>query len=89
MREYDPAKWIDTYKDRIKLAHLKDMTKDEEKFFAEVGTGCIDFQPILEKGNEADIQWWIIEQDATRRTPFESIEISLNNLRKMLDEQKM
>lgn len=88
-REYDPVKWIDTYRDRTKLVHLKDMTKDEERFFAEVGTGSIDFQAILKKGDEADIQWWIIEQDATRRTPFESIEISLNNLRKMLDKQKM
>ncbi|MGN8843146.1 sugar phosphate isomerase/epimerase family protein [Niallia sp. HCP3S3_B10] len=85
-REYDPAKWIDTYRDRIKLVHLKDMTEDEERFFAEVGTGAIDFPAILKKGDVADIQWWIIEQDATRRTPFESIEISLNNLRKMLDE---
>ncbi|MDU1845921.1 MAG: sugar phosphate isomerase/epimerase [Niallia nealsonii] len=87
-REYDPAQWIDTYKNRTKLVHLKDMTTDEERFFAEVGTGSIDFQAILEKGEEADIQWWIIEQDATRRTPFESIEISLNNLRKILGEQK-
>ncbi|SLK37072.1 Hydroxypyruvate isomerase [Mycobacteroides abscessus subsp. abscessus] len=85
-REYDPAKWMDTYRDRTKLVHLKDMTEDEERFFAEVGTGAIDFQAILKKGDEADIQWWIIEQDATRRTPFESIEISFNNLRKMLDE---
>lgn len=87
-REYDPAKWIDTFRERTKLVHLKDMTKDEEGFFAEVGTGAIDFQSILKQGNEADIQWWIIEQDATRRTPFESIEISLNNLRKMLDKLK-
>lgn len=86
-RDYDPAKWIDTYKDRTKLVHLKDMTTDEEHFFAEVGTGGIDFQAILEKGEEADIQWWIIEQDATRRTPFESIEISLRNLREMLTKR--
>jgi len=87
-RGYDPAEWIATYKDRTKLVHLKDMTTDEEQFFAAVGTGSINFQAILEKGEEAEIHWWIIEQDATRRTPFESIEISLNNLRKMLDRQK-
>lgn len=88
-RDYDPAKWIETYKDRMKLIHLKDMTTDEEQFFAEVGTGSIDFQAILEKGEDADIQWWIIEQDATRRTPLESIEISLRNLKEMLTEQKI
>lgn len=77
----DPVKWIERYKNRAPLVHLKDMTVDDEQFFAELGTGGIDVDSILNIGNNADVQWWIVEQDKSRRTPFESIEISLNYLK--------
>ncbi|MCK6208723.1 sugar phosphate isomerase/epimerase [Bacillus infantis] len=80
----DPAAWIKRYKGRSPLVHLKDMTKDEEQFFAELGTGSIDLEEILSLGDEAGVKWWVVEQDATRLTPFESIEISIKYLKKQL-----
>lgn len=79
-----PEKWIDRYKNRTPLVHLKDMTKDEEQFFAELGTGGVDIESVLNIGEETGVQWWVVEQDMSRRTPFESIEISINYLKTKL-----
>ncbi|NYE08100.1 sugar phosphate isomerase/epimerase [Bacillus niacini] len=81
-----PAEWISRYQNRTPLIHLKDMTTDEEQFFAELGTGVVDIESVLRKGEEAGVQWWIIEQDASRLTPFESIEISINYLKRKLKQ---
>jgi hypothetical protein len=58
---------------------------DEEGFFAELGTGGVDIESILNHGGKSGVQWWIIEQDVSRLTPFESIEISINYLKQKLE----
>jgi sugar phosphate isomerase/epimerase len=80
-----PVDWMERYQNRTPLIHLKDMTLDEEGFFAELGTGGVDIESILDHGEKAGVQWWIIEQDASRITPFESIEISINYLKQKLE----
>ncbi|RSK26185.1 sugar phosphate isomerase/epimerase [Bacillus sp. HMF5848] len=80
----DPVEWLKRYKGRSPLVHLKDMTVDDEKFFAELGTGGVDLTSILQTGDEAGVKWWIVEQDQSRRTPFESIEMSLEYLKTKL-----
>ncbi|MBW8351986.1 sugar phosphate isomerase/epimerase [Bacillus sp. IITD106] len=80
----NPVEWIKKYQNRTPLVHLKDMTTDEEKFFAELGTGGVDVEAVLNIGEEANVKWWIVEQDASRKTPFESIEISINYLKEKL-----
>ncbi|MDR7076967.1 sugar phosphate isomerase/epimerase [Neobacillus niacini] len=77
----NPVEWMNRYKNRTPLIHLKDMTTDDEQFFAELGTGCVDIEAVLKIGEESGVHWWIVEQDFSRRTPFESIEISLNYLK--------
>ncbi|MBS4202691.1 sugar phosphate isomerase/epimerase family protein [Lederbergia citrea] len=79
-----PVEWINRYKNRTPLVHLKDMTTDEEQFFAELGTGGVDLEAVLNIGEEAAVQWWVVEQDVSRKTPFESIEISMNYLKTKL-----
>ncbi|KRG14450.1 xylose isomerase [Virgibacillus soli] len=76
-----PTEWIKRYKGRTPLVHLKDMTVDEEQFFAELGTGGVDLESVLALGEEANVEWWVVEQDQSRKTPFESIEISINYLK--------
>ncbi|HYK74052.1 MAG TPA: sugar phosphate isomerase/epimerase [Pseudoneobacillus sp.] len=76
--------WIHRYKNRTPLIHLKDMTTDEEQYFAELGTGGVDIEAILTIGEDAGVEWWVVEQDESRRTPFESIEISMNYLKTKL-----
>ncbi|MED1562316.1 xylose isomerase [Alkalihalobacillus alcalophilus ATCC 27647 = CGMCC 1.3604] len=80
-----PSKWLKNYQGRTPLVHLKDMTLDEEKFFAELGTGGVDLEEVLKMGTENDVQWWVVEQDESRISPLESIEISINHLKKMAD----
>src|SRR5699024_6569009 len=77
----DPVDWLERYKGRTPLVHLKDMTTDHEQFLAELGTGEVDIDSVLEKGNSNDIKWWVVEQDESRLTPFESIDISINYLK--------
>jgi sugar phosphate isomerase/epimerase len=77
----NPVEWINRYKNRTPLIHLKDMTTDGEQFFAELGTGGVEIEAVLHKGEENGVEWWVVEQDLSSRTPFESIEISMNYLR--------
>jgi sugar phosphate isomerase/epimerase len=77
----NPVEWINRYKNRTPLIHLKDMTTDGEQYFAELGTGGVDIEAVLRKGMENGVQWWVVEQDVCRRSPLESIEISMNYLK--------
>lgn len=77
----NPVEWMERYKKRTPLIHLKDMTTDGEQYFAELGTGGVDIESVLHKGKENGVQWWVVEQDVCRRSPFESIEISMNYLK--------
>jgi sugar phosphate isomerase/epimerase len=78
----DPAAWIRKLKGRIPLLHLKDMTVRANKpIMAEVGEGNLNWPAILAAAREAGVQWYIIEQDTCERDPFESLAISLRNLK--------
>ncbi|MFB5662808.1 sugar phosphate isomerase/epimerase family protein [Alteribacillus sp. HJP-4] len=79
----DPLEFIKPYVGRMPIIHLKDMSADEEKTFAEVGTGLIDFEPILHWGENSGVEWYAVEQDECRGNPMDSLQTSLNNLNKM------
>lgn len=90
-------KWIQKLAGRIDLLHLKDYriqlpqqdTVDRKTLqgcieFAEIGEGTLDWKSIIPEGDKAGAVWLPIEQDDTYgRDPFESIRISVNNLKKM------
>ncbi|WP_101845468.1 sugar phosphate isomerase/epimerase [Halobacillus sp. Marseille-P3879] len=77
-----PVEWLSQYAERTPLVHLKDMTPDDEQFFAELGTGGVNVQEVLGKGDKNNVEWWIVEQDQSRISPFESIQESFNYLKK-------
>ncbi len=79
----DPAAYIRKYAGRCPLIHLKDMEAGEEKFFAEVGEGIMDFEAIFEASEASGAVWYIVEQDRCRRDPVESAALSFENLKKM------
>jgi len=80
----DPAAWIRRMKQRSPLVHLKDMAVVEGKpVMAEVGEGNLNWPAILEACREAGVRWYLVEQDVCRRDPFESLGISLRNLKAM------
>jgi len=75
-------KWIKKYKDRMSIIHLKDMEMIDEKqqTMSEIGNGNLDWEGIIKACEEADIEWYIIEQDICQRNPFDSLKISLEYL---------
>ena len=77
---YDPVEYFKKNPGRFHLWHVKDMEPGEEKFFAEVGSGTIDFKRIFEAKDIAGMKYFFVEQDESRRTPFESIRMSYNYL---------
>lgn len=77
----NPAKWIERH--HPPLVHLKDMTTDGERFFAELGTGGVDLEPAFALEESANIQWWIVEQDASKTSPIESVRKSMDYLKQM------
>ncbi len=50
---------------------------------AEVGEGNLNWPAILQACRAAGVEWYIIEQDICQRDPFESLAISLKNVRGM------
>ena len=80
----DPAEYVRKVKGRCPLLHLKDMTIVNNKItMAEVGEGNLNWKPILAAAKDSGVEWYIIEQDTCQRDPFESIAISLRNLKAM------
>jgi sugar phosphate isomerase/epimerase len=80
----DPAWWIRRVAGRAPVVHLKDMAVVGGKpVMAEVGEGNLNWPAILEACRDAGVQWYVVEQDTCQRDPFESLGISLRNLRAM------
>jgi len=80
----DPAAWIQKMKGRAPLVHLKDMVVlGGRQIMAEVGEGNLNWPGILGACKEAGTQWYLVEQDTCQRDPFESLAISLRNLKAM------
>ncbi len=76
----DPAGMIRKYAGRCPLVHLKDMTADASRTFAEVGEGILDW-PAIFAAAEAGAEWYIVEQDRWARPPLEAAALSLKHLR--------
>jgi len=80
----DPAAWIRRVAGRIPIVHVKDMTmRGREVLMAEVGEGNLNWPAILEACRSANVEWYSVEQDICQRDPFESLAISLRNLKGM------
>lgn len=69
--------------DESVLDFSKLMAAMGDERFAEVGEGILDFHEIAEAAEAIGTQWLIVEQDHSRRDPFESLRISLDNLIRM------
>jgi sugar phosphate isomerase/epimerase len=85
---HDPLSYIKKFPGRMPVLHLKDMTNDDRMTFAEIGTGSIDFEPILRWGESHGVEWYAVEQDVCPVSPLDSLQLSLNNLVKMADSFK-
>ena len=76
----DPIAYFDKYPGRFELWHVKDMTKDDEKFFAPVGSGSIDWPKVFAAREKAGMKHFFVEQDRTKGDIWEDITKSYNFL---------
>jgi len=79
----DPAAWIDKVKGRIPCVHFKDMTitPQREQKMCEIGDGNLNWPRIIQSCQNAGVEWYLVERDSGDREPFESLEVSLKNMR--------
>jgi sugar phosphate isomerase/epimerase len=77
----DSVSYIRKYSGRCPLIHLKDMSKDESRTFAEVGEGIIDWPPIFEASEKNRAEWYVVEQDRWARPSLEAAKLSLQHLK--------
>jgi sugar phosphate isomerase/epimerase len=66
---YNPIEYFEKANGRIELWHVKDMNNQEEKFFAPVGQGIIDFEAIFTKKDVSGMKFFFVEQDQTKEQP--------------------
>jgi len=74
----DAVAYFDKYPGRFELWHVKDMDTTEEKFFAPVGTGSINWEKIFAAKEKAGMKHWFVEQDRTKGDVWEDITKSYN-----------
>lgn len=82
----DVTHWLLRLAGRIDVVHFKDMVylPDEgQAGMAEVGEGNLHWPAIIAACAKAGVRWHVVEQDVCRRDPFDSLQISLGNLKKL------
>lgn len=74
---HDPAEWIRNYPDRFTSCHVKDLANGDDPESVILGTGTIDFPPILELAKENGMKYFIVEQEAySDTTPLEAVRVN-------------
>ena len=80
----EPVKFIEQLGKRVILLHIKDMAPGEERRFAEVGSGMIDFKAVVAAGEKAGVKWYVVEQDnCYGKDPLACVKTSAENLKQM------
>lgn len=61
----DPIAWMDKYKNRFKLCHVKDREKgsDSKPVTCTLGKGDIDYKAIVKKALKRNMDYFIVEQE--------------------------
>jgi sugar phosphate isomerase/epimerase len=79
----DPLKYFAKQPGRFHLLHVKDMDSTPRKYFTEVGRGVIDFKSIFAQASKAGVKHYFVEQDETPGSPFDSLKISMDYLKRL------
>lgn len=80
----EPVRIMDDFGTRCKTVHLKDMVNKEEKEMTELGTGILDLAGIVAKAKAAGYEWVVVEQDRIKIDGYESVKLSLDNVKALL-----
>ncbi len=76
----DPVAYLKHLDGRAPLVHIKDMTADEPHTFEIIGNGIVDFPAVFRAGDEAGVDWYVVEQDQCPKGEIESARESYNNI---------
>ena len=80
----DPVTLIERYGDRIDLLHLTDnIPGAQETIHMDLGTGEVDVEACVEAAHDADVEWLIYENGATKQ-PIESVQNAADFLEPLL-----
>jgi len=79
----DPADYMKKLGKRLSVVHLKDMADDDDKSFAEIGNGILDWKRIFEVAEDAGTKWYSVEQDTCPGLPLDSVCTSFQNMKEM------
>ncbi len=79
----DPAAWINKVAGRIPCIHYKDgsVMPDRSLVMKEVGGGNLNWPAINAASKAAGVEWYLVERDSGELDPFESLEISIKQMR--------
>lgn len=89
----DPVAMLRKYGNRIVSLHVKDRkpgatatleTGPKSAYFTEVGNGTLDWKDILKLTR--NVPYLFVEQDQSDKPPLESLQISYDNLQRLLSE---
>ncbi len=80
---HDPVAYLEKHKDRFVMFHVKDMDNTPKRDITEVGRGVIDFKKIFAKAPKGAIKHYFVEQDRTPGSPFDSVKISFDYLKRL------
>jgi sugar phosphate isomerase/epimerase len=76
--------FINKYKDRCSILHIKDMKSLNEKINTEIGKGIMDFKSMIKAGKEYNMKWYTVEQEEFEIPQLESIKESYVYLKSIL-----
>ena len=78
-----PLDYFERHPGRFHLLHVKDMDATPRRHFTEVGRGVIDFKSVFARARRAGVRHYFVEQDETPGSPFDSLKVSIDYLRKL------
>ena len=81
--EQDPVAYLNKYPNRFPLGHVKDMSKQDKKKNAEIGTGSINYTEILKVAKNAGMKHFLVEQETFTRPSIESMKMNYEYLSKV------
>jgi sugar phosphate isomerase/epimerase len=76
--------FIEKYKERCRILHIKDMKSLADRRNVEIGTGIMDFKAIIPAAQKQGVQWYTVEQEEFEIPQLRSIEESLNYLKSII-----
>lgn len=80
----DPVEYIAKYAGRLPILHIKDMAGDEDRSFAEIGSGILDWPAIHRAAVKAGVECYCVEQDRCASDSLDSARISFEFMQELL-----